>query len=74
MNNQKPLQTYKSKQTTVIITSIIFMLFIISDIRTILSKDEWLPLALAGGSLIIFIVFLMINIKSFIHNYKRRPY
>ncbi|MGC9650823.1 hypothetical protein ACO2FA_11830 [Staphylococcus warneri] len=57
MNNQKPLQTYKSKQTTVIITSIIFMLFIISDIRTILSKDEWLPLALAGGSLIIFIVF-----------------
>ncbi|MFD8017339.1 hypothetical protein ACFV1P_05865 [Staphylococcus warneri] len=50
------------------------MLFIISDIRTILSKDEWLPLALAGGSLIIFIVFLMINIKSFIHNYKRRPY
>lgn len=67
------LQTYSQRQTTLYITAVIFILFIISDIRSIVIHNNWVPIALASFSLIVFLGLLSINIKKLIHNYKRRP-
>ncbi|MEJ7168416.1 hypothetical protein [Staphylococcus epidermidis] len=64
--------SYIRHQSNLIISMIIFVIFIIVDINVLIYKHQVAPLLLSSISLIIFIMLFVVALSKCITNYKHQ--
>ncbi|MBE7318934.1 hypothetical protein [Staphylococcus epidermidis] len=64
--------SYLRRQSNLIISMIIFVIFIIVDINVLINKHQVVPVLLSSISLMIFIMLFAVVFFKCITNYKRQ--
>ncbi|EGG65887.1 hypothetical protein RGR07_10220 [Staphylococcus epidermidis] len=64
--------SYLRRQSNLIISMIIFVIFIIVDINVLINKHQVVPVLLSSISLIIFIMLFVVALFKCITNYKHQ--
>ncbi|MBM6264465.1 hypothetical protein [Staphylococcus epidermidis] len=64
--------SYLRRQSNLIISMIIFVIFLIVDINVLINKHQVVPVLLSSISLIIFIMLFVIALFKCITNYKHQ--
>ncbi|MGC7686175.1 hypothetical protein ACP210_00185 [Staphylococcus epidermidis] len=64
--------SYLRRQSNLIISMIIFVIFIIVDINVLINKHQVVPVLLSSISLIIFIMLFVVAFFKCITNYKHQ--
>ncbi|MBM5952613.1 hypothetical protein H6M16_10095 [Staphylococcus epidermidis] len=64
--------SYLRRQSNLIISMIIFVIFLIVDINVLINKHQVVPVLLSSISLIIFIMLFVVPLFKCITNYKHQ--
>ncbi|MCG1833922.1 hypothetical protein K4Q89_01660 [Staphylococcus epidermidis] len=64
--------SYLRRQSNLIISMIIFFIFLIVDINVLINKHQVVPVLLSSISLIIFIMLFVVALFKCITNYKHQ--
>ncbi|MDU7924158.1 hypothetical protein [Staphylococcus epidermidis] len=64
--------SYLHRQSNLIISMIIFVIFLIVDINVLINKHQVVPVLLSSISLIIFIMLFVVALFKCITNYKHQ--
>ncbi|MGC7664208.1 hypothetical protein ACP2XC_04245 [Staphylococcus epidermidis] len=64
--------SYLRRQSNLIISMIIFVIFLIVDINVLINKHQVVPVLLSSISLIIFIMLFIVALFKCITNYKHQ--
>ncbi|AAO03913.1 hypothetical protein PZJ14_08760 [Staphylococcus epidermidis] len=64
--------SYLRRQSNLIISMIIFVIFLIVDINVLINKHQVVPVLLSSISLIIFIMLFVVALFKCITNYKHQ--